>query len=83
MVFGLEIADSLDSGMFTLIYFSNLETELEIELIVNRSKAEPCAFGDGYGHLRLAAVITLISNASVWSPHGSPQPRTASTARRG
>ncbi|QOF71921.1 VOC family protein [Aminobacter sp. SR38] len=52
--FGLEIADRLDFETFTLIYLSNPETEFEVELTVNKGRAEPYALGDGYGHLAVS-----------------------------
>ncbi|MDR7220561.1 VOC family protein [Aminobacter aminovorans] len=52
--FGLEIADRLDFGTFTLIYLSNPETEFEVELTVNKGRAEPYALGDGHGHLAVS-----------------------------
>ncbi|WP_432283389.1 VOC family protein [Aminobacter sp. BA135] len=52
--FGLEIADRLDFETFTLIYLSNPETEFEVELTVNKGRAEPYSLGDGYGHLAVS-----------------------------
>lgn len=52
--FGLEIADRLDFETFTLIYLSNPEAEFEVELTVNKGRAEPYALGDGYGHLAVS-----------------------------
>lgn len=52
--FGLQVADRLDFETFTLIYLSNPETAFELELTVNKGRAEPYALGDGYGHLALS-----------------------------
>ncbi|MCA0279526.1 MAG: VOC family protein [Proteobacteria bacterium] len=52
--FGLEIAERLDFETFTLIYLSNPEAEFEVELTVNKGRAEPYALGDGYGHLAVS-----------------------------
>lgn len=52
--FGLEVADRLDFETFTLIYLSNPETEFEVELTVNKGRAEAYALGDGYGHLAVS-----------------------------
>lgn len=52
--FGLEIADRLNFETFTLVYLSNPETEFEVELTVNKGRAEPYALGDGYGHLAVS-----------------------------
>lgn len=52
--FGLEIADRVDFDTFTLIYLSNAETGFELELTVNKGRAEPYNLGDGYGHLAVS-----------------------------
>lgn len=52
--FGLEIADRLDFDDFTLVYLSNVESEFEVELTVNKDRTEPYDLGDGYGHLAVS-----------------------------
>jgi lactoylglutathione lyase len=52
--FRLEIADRLDFETFTLIYLSNSESTFEVELTVNKGRAEPYNLGDGYGHLAVS-----------------------------
>jgi lactoylglutathione lyase len=52
--FGLSVAERLDFDSFTLIYLSNEEQEFEVELTVNKGRAEPYALGDGYGHLAVS-----------------------------
>ncbi|MBK0400999.1 VOC family protein [Limibaculum sp. M0105] len=49
--FGLKIADRLDFENFTLVYLRNPENDFELELTVNKGRAEPYDLGDGYGHL--------------------------------
>ncbi|MGH6760261.1 MAG: VOC family protein [Phyllobacterium sp.] len=49
--FGLEIEQRLDFETFTLVYLRNKETDFEVELTINKGRAEPYALGDGYGHL--------------------------------
>jgi len=49
--FGLGVTDRLDFDTFTLIYLSNAESTFELELTVNKGRAEPYSLGDGYGHL--------------------------------
>jgi lactoylglutathione lyase len=49
--FGLEIADRLDFPDFTLVYLSNPESPYEVELTINKGRAEPYNLGDGYGHV--------------------------------
>lgn len=52
--FNLEVADRLDFESFTLIYIKNSESEFELELTVNKDRAEPYVLGDGYGHLAVS-----------------------------
>jgi lactoylglutathione lyase len=49
--FGLEVADRLDFPDFTLVYLSNPESPFEIELTINKGRAEPYQHGAGYGHV--------------------------------
>ena len=49
--FRLDVADRLDFPEFTLVYLSNAETPYEVELTINKDRAEPYNLGDGYGHV--------------------------------
>ena len=49
--FGLRIADRLDFETFTLVYMTGDEVGFELELTINKGRAEPYDLGDGYGHL--------------------------------
>jgi lactoylglutathione lyase len=49
--FGLDIADRLDFPDFTLVYLSNPEAPFEIELTINKGRAEPYEPGNAYGHI--------------------------------
>jgi lactoylglutathione lyase len=49
--FRLDIADRLDFPDFALIYLSNSESPYEVELTINKDRAEPYNLGDGYGHV--------------------------------
>ena len=49
--FGLRIADRLDFPEFTLVYLVNDEAPFELELTINKGRAEPYQPGDGYGHI--------------------------------
>ncbi len=49
--FGLRIADRLDFPEFTLVYLVNDEAPFELELTINKGRAEPYQLGDGYGHI--------------------------------
>lgn len=52
--FGLKVADKLDFDSFTLVYLSNEESSFELELTINKGRAEPYNLGDGYGHLAVS-----------------------------
>lgn len=54
LAFDLKVADRLDFESFTLIYLSNPESTFELELTVNKGRAEPYFLGDGYGHLAVS-----------------------------
>lgn len=49
--FGLQVADRYDFDDFVLVYLRNAENEFEVELTLNKGRAEPYTHGDGYGHL--------------------------------
>jgi lactoylglutathione lyase len=49
--FGLQIADRLDFPDFTLVYLSNAEAPFELELTINKGRADPYDLGTGYGHI--------------------------------
>lgn len=52
--FGLNVADRLDFSEFTLVYLSNEEISFEVELTINKDRADPYELGDGYGHLAVS-----------------------------
>jgi lactoylglutathione lyase len=49
--FGLAVADRLDFDDFTLVYLRGPEADFEVELTLNKGRAEPYALGEGYGHV--------------------------------
>lgn len=49
--FGLRVVDRLDFEDFTLVYMAGDEIGFELELTINRGRAEPYELGNGYGHL--------------------------------
>ena len=49
--FGFKVDTRLDFESFTLIYLRNAEADFELELTINKGRAEPYDLGDGYGHL--------------------------------
>lgn len=52
--FGLGVADRFDFDSFTLVYLRNAEADFEIELTVNKGRAEPYELGGAYGHVAFA-----------------------------
>jgi lactoylglutathione lyase len=50
-VFGLAVAGRYEWPDFTLIYMKNPEADFEVELTVNKGRAEPYDHGTGYGHV--------------------------------
>ncbi len=49
--FGLDVAARHVFDDFTLVYLSNDEAGVELELTINHGRERPYAMGDGYGHL--------------------------------
>ena len=47
----LDVADRFDFDSFTLVYLRNAEADFEVELTLNKGRAEPYALGEGYGHV--------------------------------
>ncbi len=52
--FGFGIVERLEFDSFTLLYLGNGETPFELELTVNKGRAEPYAQGEAYGHLAVS-----------------------------
>jgi len=48
--FGLEPTHRLDFPDFTLVYLANAESPFEVELTINKGRADPYDLGAGYGH---------------------------------
>lgn len=52
--FGLAVAERLDFETFTLVYLSNVESDFELELTINKGREELYVLGDGYGHIAVS-----------------------------
>ena len=72
--FGLEVADRIEFDDFTLIYLSNPEAAVELELTVNRGRTEPYAMGDGYGHLAVTVPDVAAEHARMTAAGLAPRP---------
>ena len=71
--FGLTIADRLDFDSFTLIYLSNPESTFELELTVNKGRADPYDLGDGYGHLAVSVEDVNAEHARLTAAGMAPR----------
>ena len=48
---GLDVVDRFDFDSFTLVYLRSPEADFEVELTLNKGRAEPYPLGEGYGHV--------------------------------
>ncbi len=48
---GLKVAQRMDFDSFTLVYLSNDENSIELELTINKDQKEPYDLGTAYGHI--------------------------------
>ena len=71
--FRLDIAQRVDFPDFTLIYMSGPESPFEVELTVNKGRAEPYALGDGYGHVAFVVDDLAAEHARMKSLGLSPK----------
>jgi lactoylglutathione lyase len=63
--FGLAVADRLDFETFTLVYMSNAESDFELELTINKGRADAYNLGDGYGHFAVSVADLDAEHARV------------------
>lgn len=63
--FGLDVAQRLDFETFTLVYLANAESGFELELTVNKDRAEPYDLGNGYGHLAVSVEDVVAEHARL------------------
>ncbi len=63
--FGLTVAERLDFPEFSLIYLANAESMFELELTVNKGRAEPYDLGNGYGHLAVSVEDVAAEHARM------------------
>lgn len=63
--FGLTVAERLDFPDFSLIYLANAEATFELELTVNKGRAEPYDLGNGYGHLAVSVADVAAEHARM------------------
>ena len=70
----LDVADRYDFDSFTLVYLRNEEADFEIELTLNKGRAEPYNVGDGYGHVAVCVDDLDGEHAMLEQAGISPQP---------
>ncbi len=71
--FGFEVADRLDFPTFTLVYLTDPESGIEVELTVNKDRTEPYTLGDGYGHLAVTVPDLAAEHARLTSAGLAPR----------
>jgi lactoylglutathione lyase len=71
--FGLDVAQRVDFPDFTLIYMSGPQSPFEVELTVNKGRADPYVLGDGYGHVAFAVDDLAAEHARMQSVGLSPK----------
>lgn len=73
-VLNMKVVKSLDFPDFSLVYLRNNEADFEIELTLNKGRAEPYSMGDGYGHIAIV-VNDLLEKHQILEKMGySPLP---------
>ena len=71
--FGLEISERVDFPDFTLIYLKGAQSPFEVELTVNKGRAEPYSLGDGYGHMAFVVDDLAAEHARMKSAGLAPK----------
>ena len=71
--FGLEISERVDFPDFTLIYMKGAQSPFEVELTVNKGRAEPYSLGDGYGHMAFVVDDLAAEHARMQSAGLAPK----------
>ncbi len=64
-VLGLHESHRLDFPDFALVYLRNAENDMEVELTLNKGRAEPYTHGDGYGHIGVVVADATATRAAL------------------
>ena len=72
-VLGLTIAERREWPDFTLVYMRNPEADFEVELTVNKDRAEPYDLGSGYGHVAFVVDDLAAEHARIASLGFAPK----------
>jgi lactoylglutathione lyase len=73
-VLGLGESHRLDFPDFALVYLRNNETDVEIELTLNKGRTEPYSHGTGYGHVGVVVPDAAATQAELTARGYEPGP---------
>ena len=73
-VLGLRESHRLDFPDFALVYLRNAQNDFEVELTLNKGRAEPYTHGDGYGHIGVVVPDATASRAALVAQGYEPAP---------
>jgi lactoylglutathione lyase len=62
---GLHVVESLDFPDFALAYLRNAESDFELELTLNKGRAEAYTHGTGYGHIAVCVADLDAEHARI------------------
>lgn len=73
-VLDLRESHRLDFPDFALVYLRNAQNDYEIELTLNKGRAEPYTHGDGYGHIGVVVPDVAATRAALVAKGYEPAP---------
>ena len=73
-VLDLHESHRLDFPDFALVYLRNEENDVEIELTLNKGRAEPYTHGTGYGHVGVVVADAATAHAALTAKGYEPAP---------
>lgn len=73
-VLDMHPSHTLDFPDFTLVYLRGARHDMEIELTLNKGRAEPYTHGDGYGHVAVVVDDVAAKHAAVSQAGYEPLP---------
>ena len=71
-VLDLHETHRLDFPDFALVYLRNAQNDFEVELTLNKGRAEPYTHGDGYGHIGVVVPDATASQAALLAKGYAP-----------
>ena len=73
-VLGLRESHRLDFPEFALVYLRNDESDFELELTLNKGRAEPYTHGTGYGHIGVVVDDVAATHRELLAAGHAPTP---------